>query len=425
VLYSSNTTSVDLYAYTDSEDAKNKIKDMGKGKGKTDVKSGFDAVRNIFGNAAAVRGNGVPKVVVLVTVQRDDNTEVFNAADLVHDMGVNVAVVGIDNTNGFNATELEYFATDARTMSLLRVGEFNLSTIVHKILTETCKFPARIGNSTAAVSTVVYPSTTVNFEYLTTSEQYSLLIQVDGRVLIYMNYYPSQEVPTQYEYDLFYECDIECEVPVPVLPFAMANISRREVHPVPANKKVILSVKFMAKLGREDIPLNITMTRVPYNAAAVPTPIIVTAPVVPASEAEIEAGDLAFMTEMGLIEPKDDPEPEPTPTPLPIPLPIPVPNIDPIINDAPENSGSSSGANAYTFVGAVIGLASIVGVGAAVLVRRMREVVVEEPHLDTVVTTVHTDTEATPEVTESETIEPRVSAVKRLNSSRHLNELAK
>lgn len=302
VMYSSNTTSFELYEYASVEEAKGKIKGMKKPNGKNDIKKGFDAVKNILSNSAAVRGKGVPKVLVLVTASHpdDDDASIYAAVDSVHELGVNIAVIGVHTVNGYTDENLEYFATDPVTRNVFKVGTFEMSDIIRKLVTETCKLPAKV-NQEPVLPTSVFAGTTVNLEYVTSNQTYDLVLQGNGAVLIRMYYFPDERIPTTYDYDLFEYCVENCVIPIPAISMDfMTPIVRRDGDEmvVPEGKRVVVSVEYLGTPARSDTPQDFTFTVAPHDSSKIklqPT----AQPFSPASADELAEGDAAFEEDFG------------------------------------------------------------------------------------------------------------------------------
>jgi hypothetical protein len=401
VMYSSTIESFELYEFASADEAKEKVGKMNKPNGKNDIVKGFDAVKSIYGNSnAAVRGKGVPKVLVLVTASHpeDDDASIYAAVDSVHDLGVNVAVIGVNTANSYTDAELEYFATDPRTRNVVKIGSFEMDVILDKLLTETCKLPAKVGNETT-VSTSVWPSTTENFEFLTGDGTYDLMLQVDGTVMIRMFYYDDPRIPTTYDYDLEFYCDGTCAIPIPAVDFTWSAPITRENVAVQAGKPVIVSVEFLGTPGaREVVPQAITFNAVAHDPAQISPYTTSSQPFAPASQEEIDASEVQFLLDFGFEQEGDD---------------------------AADDDAAGSAVPMLAVVGAVAGVVVLAGaIAGVVFVRRNHKTVSEPspvpaPRLDSVVT-------GTPEVeVDSIRADKQTSAVKRLNSSRHLNELAK
>jgi hypothetical protein len=395
VSYSSVVDSFELYPFNNFTEAQDKIGKMKKPGGHPKISSGLNAVTNIFGNSqSGVRGKGVPKVVILVTAVYAHDDAAKEAIDALHQLGVNVAVVAVGNA--YTDSQLDYYATNPSSgnrrrnkwtttveNTVVKVGSYNLESILTKILTETCKLAAKIGNDETPVVSTTYTDTTINFEYLTKEVPYSLVVETDGTVVVYMNYYPETAIPTEFDYDVAYQCTNSCVIAIPALPFVWS--ARREAPVITAGSYVVLAMKFGSPSARREeiVEVGFTITPVLYDAATLSVPMTNEKAIIPPTILEMELAALAYEQDNSDSGDQDDQNDDST---------VPV----------------------LVIAASAAGVAALMA-GVIVAVAKVKRTPVAEN--TAVVNTVVS-------VESSERNEHR-PAVKRLNSSRCLNELTK
>jgi uncharacterized protein YegL len=261
--------------------------------------------RDILTNPArGARVITIPKMIVIVTDGYSNmpwNTTITES-DLIHAAGINVVAIGVGSA--VNATELMAFASEPKAENVYPLANFSLGSITSKIEQDACEVPAKILDEALDISSVVPSETVLNMQFYTSTVEYMLLIQTDGRVLVYMNYYPSEIIPTEYEHDLLYDCTLECNITVPAYELTWTNIYGRDLLP---NRPVFVAMKFEGSSARGGAGVSYRLARIPYNADTVSSPIAT--PYTPATVEEIDQASADFEVDHAdMFETSDEPD---------------------------------------------------------------------------------------------------------------------
>jgi hypothetical protein len=230
-----------------------------------------------------------------------------------------------------------------------------------------------------------YTNTTINFEYLTKEEPYSLVVETDGSVVVYMNYYPETSIPTEFDYDVAYSCTNSCVIAIPAMPFSWS--ARRRTAPViAAGSYVVLAMKFGSASARRDeiVEIGYTVTPVAYDPATLSIPMTNDHSIIPPTAQEMEIAAQSYDEDYNSAGSADDKEDDGSTIPVVI-------------------IAASAAGVAALMAGVIVAVAKV-----------KRTAVAENTHVVNTVVSVES----------SERNEHR-PAVKRLNSSRCLNELTK
>jgi uncharacterized protein YegL len=306
LVFSTNVTTVyDLNAFVDIASLEAAVMVIPYPAGLTYTGLALAEARAILTNPArGARVITIPKMIVIVTDGYSNmpwNTTIAEA-DLVHAAGINVLAIGVGSA--VNTTELLAFASEPEAENVYPLANFSLGSITSKIEQDACEVPAKILDEALDISSVVPSETVLNMQFYTSTVEYMLLIQTDGRVLVYMNYYPSEIIPTEYEHDLLYDCTSECNITVPAYELTWSNIYGRDLLP---NRPVFVTMKFEGSAVRGAPGVSYRLARIPYNADTVSSPIAT--PYTPATVEEIDQASTDFEVDHpDMFETSDEPD---------------------------------------------------------------------------------------------------------------------
>jgi uncharacterized protein YegL len=339
IVFSSTVTSVyDLNAFVDVASLEATVKVIPYPAGYTYTGLALAQAREILTNASrGARVITIPKMIIIVTDGYSNmpwNTTITEA-NLIHAAGINVVAIGVGSA--VNMTELEAFASEPTIDNIYPLANFSLGSITSKIEQSACEVPAKIVDEALDISSTIPSETVLNMQFYTSLVEYMLLIQTDGRVLIYMNYYPSEVIPTEYEHDLLYDCTTECNITVPAYELTWNSILGRDLLP---NRPVFIAMKFEGSSTRTT-SVSYRLARVPYNANTVSSPVITT--YTPATAEEIEQASTDFEIDH--------------------------PDMFPASTDEPAATSDDS-INPLFFIFAAVGVATIVSASVVVVLRR-------------------------------------------------------